>query len=43
MGAWSALALYLEQSPGDTDALELYDKYRVLQRDWASELVSATK
>ena len=41
MGAWGALVLYLEDNPGDDEALGLYDKYHVLRRDWTTEVVSS--
>ena len=43
LGAYGALLLYLEENPTDTEALALYDKYRVLQRDWTAELVSTSR
>lgn len=42
LGAYGALVLYLDENPTDQVALELYDKYRVLDRDWTSEVVSAS-
>lgn len=42
LGAYGALVLYLEQNPTDENALELYDKYRVLSRDWTKEVVSTS-
>ena len=41
MGAWGALALYLEENPSDDTALGLYDKYHVLRREWTAEVVSS--
>lgn len=41
LGAYGALQLYLGEHPDDTSALALYDKYRVLGREWTSETVSA--
>ena len=40
MGAWSALVLYLDENPADAEAIALYDKYHVLQREWTTEVVS---
>lgn len=40
LGAYGALTLYLDENPTDQVALELYDKYRVLDRDWTREVAS---
>lgn len=42
LSAYGALMLYLDENPADVAALNLYDKYRVLGRDWTREVVSSS-